>query len=726
MEPMMRPPLGGDAPAVEDQEDGFEAGAPDPGRFLNRELQWLAFNRRVLEEARRESHPLLERVKFEAIFASNLAEFFLIRFSGVHRQIIRGVAVPSPDGRTPAEQIGLLREAILPDLAEHRRCWNDDLLPRLRDEGISVEEFGGLGEMERRELHAVFEREIFPVLTPQAVDPGRPFPHISSGSLNLLVALRDEKGSERYARIKLPKVFPRFFPVPRVAEVPVAPHVRRFVWLEDVVSASLSTLFPGYLVEQAYPFQVLRDADLEIQEDEAPDLLATVAEGVEQRHFGVPVAILIHESTPSHIVRFLADHLELRPYQIFPEDGRVCMGDLMELYALDRRELKDAPFTPALPKDLAAGDSFADVLRRRDQILFHPYDSFSPVVDFLTWAARDPQVLAIKMTLYRVGHNSPVVEALMDARHHGKQVAAMVELKARFDEQNNIVWARALERVGVHVVYGLVGLKVHAKMCLVVRREPGGIRKYVHLGTGNYNPSTAGIYSDMGLFTADEDIGEDVASLFNVITGYARQKSYRKLLVAPGTLRRDVLERIDREVGRHRDFGDGYLAFKMNALVDPECIDALYRASQAGVRIDLQVRGMCCLRPGVPGLSETITVTSIVGRFLEHVRMYYFRAGGGAREELFLGSADLMERNLDRRVEVLFPVQDPALRRVLVDEVLKVHLEDTSRARLLSADGSYVPRRPREGEAAVHAQRRMLENRGIWHLAAGETERHGA
>ena len=706
-----------DPQGEKDREEGGEAGGGDPGRFLNRELQWLAFNRRVLEEAQRESHPLLERVKFEAIFASNLAEFFLIRFSGVHRQILRGVAVPSPDGRTPAEQIRLLREAILPDLAEHRRIWNEDLLPLLRDEGISVEPFEELREEEKQYLGDYFDREIFPVLTPQAVDPGRPFPHISSGSLNLLVALKDEKGNDRHARVKLPRAFPRFVPVPDV-DGEEEPRIKRFVWLEDLVAASLATLFPGYAVDQAYPFQLLRDADLEIQEDEAPDLLATVAEGVEQRYFGMPVAILIRQSTPERVVRFLADHLELRPYQIFPVDGRVCMGDLMELYALDRRDLKDVPFTPALPGDLARGESFAEVLRWRDQILFHPYDSFSPVVDFLTWAARDPQVLAIKMTLYRVGHNSPVVEALMDARHHGKQVAAMVELKARFDEKNNIVWARALERVGVHVVYGLVGLKVHAKMCLVVRRETGGIRKYVHLGTGNYNPSTASVYSDMGLFTADEDIGEDVASLFNVITGYARQKDYRKLLVAPGALRGEMRRRIDREIERHRRYGDGYLAFKMNALVDPECIDALYRASQAGVPIDLQVRGTCCLRPGVPGLSETITVTSIVGRFLEHVRMYYFRAGGGEDEELFLGSADLMERNLDRRVEVLFPIQDPALRRVLCDEVLQVHLKDTARARLLQPDGSYVPRYPREGEPGVHAQRRMVENRGIWHIPA--------
>ena len=409
---------------------------------------------------------------------------------------------------------------------------------------------------------------------------------------------------------------------------------------------------------------------------------------------------------------FLRKHLELAPYQIYPVDGRVCLSDLMELYGkVNRPDLKDLPFTPNLPKAVSLNVPFQEILRSHDLLLFHPYDSFSPVVDFLRWAARDPKVLAIKMTLYRVGKNSPIVETLMEARHNGKQVAVMVELKARFDEENNIVWARALERAGVHVVYGLVGLKVHAKMCLVIRREQGGIRRYVHLGTGNYNPSTAGIYTDIGLLSEDQVLGEDVASLFNVITGYGSGVRYQKILVAPEHLRQGMLSRISREIRCHQESGNGYIAFKMNSLVDRECILALYEASRAGVRVDLQVRGICCLVPGIPGVSETIRVTSIVGRFLEHSRLYYFRNGG--EEELLLGSADLMERNMDRRVEVLFPIEDEELRSML-KEVLRVHMEDNVQARELLPEGSYRALAPAEGEPPINAQNWMLEHRGMW------------
>ncbi len=688
-------------------------------QLFNRELQWLAFNDRVLEEAEKACHPLLERVKFLSIYASNLQEFFIIRFAGVFRQVWRGVTVPSKDGLSPLEQIGLIREAIAESLVRHRACWIDEVFPRLRGEGIRIEEYDVLGETEKDALHAYFRQEILPVLTPQGVDMGRPFPHISSGSLNLLVQIRDGDGTEHYARIKVPKTFPRFVPV-ETPEVP-APFSSdplrkqkdyRFVWLEDVVMAGVPSLFPGYEVVGAWPFQLLRDADLEIQEDEAPDLLETVSEVVEQRFFGVPVAILLDWRIPEKIQHFLRKHLELAPYQVYPVDGRVCLSDLMELYGkVNRSDLKDIPFTPNLPRAVSLNVPFQEILRSDDLLLFHPYDSFSPVTDFLRWAARDPKVLAIKMTLYRVGKNSPVVEALMEARHNGKQVAAMVELKARFDEENNIVWARALERAGVHVVYGLMGLKVHAKMCLVIRREQGGIRRYVHLGTGNYNPSTAGIYTDIGLFSEDQVLGEDVASLFNVITGYGHGVRYQKLLVAPEHLRQGMLSRISREIRRHREHRDGYIAFKMNSLVDRESIFALYEASREGVRIDLQVRGICSLVPGVPGMSETIRVTSMVGRFLEHSRIYYFRNGG--EEEILLGSADLMERNMDRRVEVLFPVEDPELRNVL-KEILRVHLDDNVQLRELLPDGSYRPIARGREEPRISAQEWMLEQRGMW------------
>ncbi len=689
-------------------------------QLFNRELQWLAFNDRVLEEAEKSCHPLLERVKFLSIYASNLQEFFIIRFAGVYRQIVRGVTVPSKDGLSPLEQMNLIRETTAVSLGRHRSCWINHVFPRLQEENIHIEEYAALSEEEKEKLRSYFHQEIFPVLTPQGVDVGRPFPHISSGSLNLLVQIRDGAGKEHYARIKVPKTFPRFILVespemllPLSAETSSRGKRYRFVWLEDVVMEGVPSLFPGYEVVEAWPFQLLRDADLEIQEDEAPDLLETVSEVVEQRFFGIPVAILLDWRIPERIQNFLRKHLELAPYQVYPVDGRVCLSDLIELYGkINRPDLKDPPFTPNLPRAVGVNMPFQEILRRHDLLLFHPYDSFSPVVDFLRWAARDPKVLAIKMTLYRVGKNSPVVEALMEARHNGKQVAAMVELKARFDEENNIVWARALERAGVHVVYGLAGLKVHSKMCLVIRRERGGIRRYVHLGTGNYNPSTAGIYTDVGLLSEDQILGEDAASLFNVITGYGQGVRYQKLLVAPEDLRKGMLARISREIRRHEEHGDGYLAFKMNSLVDTECILALYEASRAGVRIDLQVRGICSLVPGVPGMSETIRVTSIVGRFLEHSRFYYFR-NGGEEEELLLGSADLMERNMDRRVEVLFPVEDPELRKGLL-EILTVHLKDNVQARELLSDGSYRHLAPKEGEPRINAQEWMLEHRGMW------------
>ncbi len=708
------------APGVASQPTGPESVSPDlgqPSLYINRELSWLEFNRRVLGEALDPSLPLLERVKFLAIFGGNLDEFFMVRVSGLRRQMQMGVVEAPPDGMTPVAQLAAIREALLPLLDKSVACWREDLKPRLTEAGINVLSYGELKKKQRELLRRHFKGEIFPVLTPLAFDPGHPFPHISSLSLNLAVVVNDPLQGERFARLKVPDTLPRLLRIPdeekaESYEKSGLEEVRgfNFVWLEEVVAANLDLLFPGLEVAGAYPFRLTRDADPEIEEDEGADLLTAMAEVVEQRHFGSAVRLEIDSEMPARIRGLLIKNLSLEPFQVFSKDSPIGLAGLAEIAGLDRPDLKDPPFLPVVPPPLAG--TLVPVLRQRDAVLYHPYDSFAPTVNFVEQAARDPQVVAIKMTLYRVGPNSPLVEALTEARQNDKQVSALVELKARFDEENNIGWARALERAGVHVVYGVLGLKTHAKICLVVRREERGIRRYVHLATGNYNPATARVYSDLGLFTCDPEIAEDVSDLFNALTGYSRKESYRKLLVAPGGLRQAILDRIERETASHAEKGEGYLAFKMNALVDPACIRALYRASQAGVRVDLQVRGICCLRPGVPGVSQTVSVTSVVGRFLEHTRLYYFRNGGA--EELLVGSADLMPRNLDGRVEVLFPIEDERLRRALRDDVLFTHLKDNQKSHLLLPDGTYERVQPADGEEPLDSQRRLLERGGSW------------
>jgi polyphosphate kinase len=697
----------------------------DPSLYINRELGWLQFNRRVLEEALDERHPLLERVKFLSIFSSNLDEFFMIRVSGLRRQVEARTLKTPPDGMTPVEQLAAIRRELLSELSRQSDCWHFDLLPKLRQAGIEVLNYDDLKSKQRKLLRRYFEQEIFPVLTPLAFDPGHPFPHISNLSMNLAVVINDPIHGELFARLKVPDTFPRLLRIPSEEKADEYERLgltevksNSFVWLEQVVAANLDMLFPGLDIAATYPFRVTRDADQEIEEDEAADLLATIEESVRMRRFGLAVRLEVDNDMPDRVRDVLTTNLGLAPYQVYTGDDPLGKADLLELAGIDRPDLRDRPFQPAVPPPLATGESIFSVIRRRNILLYHPYDSFTPVVDFIREAARDPDVLAIKQTLYRVGPNSPVVNALMKARENGKQVAVLVELKARFDEENNIVWARALERAGVHVVYGLVGLKTHAKMCLVVRRERDGIIRYVHMGTGNYNGVTARIYTDMGYFTSDPVIAADVSRLFNALTGYSREDEYRKLLVAPGMMRQQILDRIEREIERHRQHGDGYLAFKMNALVDKPCIQALYRASQAGVKVDLQVRGICCLRPGVPGVSENITVSSIVGRFLEHPRIYYFRNGG--QEEVLLGSADLMPRNLDNRVENLFPVDDPHLLDALRDQILGVHLEDNVQARRMLPDGSYERVQPRDGEPELNSQLWMVEHRGVWHNGGNE------
>ena len=701
------------------QASGEAVDLNDPGLYINRELSWLQFNHRVLEEALDKRHPLLERIKFLAIFASNLDEFFMIRVSGLRRQLAVGALAAPPDGMTPAEQLAAIRRELLPELSRQYDCWHYDLLPKLREAGIKILNYNELKRKQRKLLRRYFKQEIFPVLTPLAFDPAHPFPHISNLSINLAVVINDPQHGERFARLKVPGTFPRLLRIPSEEKADEYQSLglaqatsNNLVWLEEVVVANLDMLFPGMEVVTAYPFRITRDADPEIEEDEAADLLTAIQESVRMRHFGSAVRLEVDGAMSERVRDILVANLGLAPYQVYTADGPIGLADLMDLMDADRPDLKDPPFQPAVPPSLTTEESIFSVIRRHNILLYHPYDSFAPVVDFLREAARDPDVLAIKQTLYRVGPNSPVVAALMKARENGKQVAVLVELKARFDEENNIVWARALERAGVHVVYGLVGLKTHTKLLLVVRREGDGVTRYVHMSTGNYNDVTACLYSDIGFFTSDPDIGADVSDLFNALTGYSTKQDYRKLLVAPGTMRQEILDRIEREIERQQQHGDGYLAFKMNALVDKKCIQALYRASQAGVKVDLQVRGICCLRPGVPGVSENITVTSIVGRFLEHPRIFYFRNGG--EEEILLGSADLMPRNLDRRVEQLFPVEDSNLRASLYQYILQIHLKDNMQARLLLPDGSYERVQPQDGEPELNSQLWMIEHRGLW------------
>ncbi len=686
-----------------------------PSLFINRELSWIEFNSRVLEEAMDTGHPLIERVKFLSIFSNNLDEFFMIRVSGLRRQMIRGVREAPPDGMSPSRQLAGIHRNLEPLLHRQAWLWHQDIVPALAGHGIHIRTYDSLTPVQKGALGDLFRTGIYPVLTPLAFDTSHPFPFISNLSLNLAVTVRDPgSGKDHFARLKVPtNLFPRLIRVPAGREGPdLEPDEICLVFLEDVIAAHLGMLFPGFDVADVHPFRVTRDADLEIEEDEAGDLLTAVEESVEQRRTGSPVRVEVSPGMPESLCAMIGKKLGLPPSTFYTVDPPLGMADLSFFTSLDRPDLKDTPFIPAVPAAIRDGDRLFTTLRNRDLLLFHPYESFMPVIDFLRQAARDPDVLAIKITLYRVGRDSPIVDALLEARENGKAVAALIELKARFDEENNITWARALERAGVHVVYGIPGLKVHAKICMVVRREKDGIRTYVHMGTGNYNAQTSRVYTDFGFFSTDVEIGADAADLFNSLTGCARIASYRKLLVAPAGIRAGILARIEREIGRHRESGDGRIIFKMNALVDRECITALYRASQAGVPIDLQVRGICCLRPGIEGVSENITVTSIVGRFLEHSRVYYFRNGG--EEEFLVGSADLMPRNLDRRVEILFPVFDPVIRDGLRDLIIPVHLRDNVKGRILLPDGTYrrVDREP--GESVVNAQEWCVRNRGAW------------
>lgn len=692
----------------------------DPRLFLNREINWIDFDSKVLEEAMAPSTPLLEQLKFLSIFFNNLDEFFMVRVSALLEQYRSGVPSLAPDGMSPSKQLALIRKRVLPLIAAAQEYWSKSLRPRLKEAGLRFVEYEDLGDKHKNFLEGYFKNEIYPVLTPQAIDPGRPFPMISNLSLNFLVQLADPQKGTRFARIKVPKNLSRFIFLPRNKEAKsyeslgFSPNARQcdVLLVEALVAQHLHLLFPGLQVVAAATFRITRNTDVEIDEDESSDLLETVKDLVDRRTFGEVVRLEVSSGVPKDIFLFLVRNFRLAPFQIYKRRGPLDFAGMMDLCSVDRPDLKDEPLLPRTPPPFSERTPPYSVLRKRDAVVYHPYDSFGPVLDFVRRAAVDPKVVAIKQTLYRVGNESPVVDALMTARKNGKQVTAVVELKARFDEERNINWAEALEDVGVHVVYGLVGFKIHAKMCLVIRRESEGVRRYAHIGTGNYNPSTAKVYSDLGLFTADKAICADVTDLFNAITGYSRKGDYRQLLVSPHTTRSGIVSRIERETAKHKESGDGYIALKMNQLVDKECIQALYRASQAGVRVRLQIRGICCLRPGVPGVSETIEVTSIVGRFLEHARVFYFRNGGD--DEMYIGSADLMPRNLDRRVEVLVPVREKVLRETLLRDMLEPHLADTAKAWKLSVDGAYSRIAPAEGTPAVDSQKIMMQHSKGW------------
>ena len=677
------------------------AGAPrnlkDPELYINRELSLIDFQRRVLEEAQDASNPLLDRLMFLSFVGSNIDEFFMVRVAGLKRQIEKGVVETGPDGMTPSEQLRAIRASAIRLYRASYDTWRRELVPALSEAGIRILDYAELSEEQLAIVNAYFQDTIFPTLTPLAFDPGRPFPHISNLSLNLAVVLRDQKGIEHFARVKIPDTLPALVPVAPLAPVSKMKSKARaggkeqsFVWIEQLVVANLPTLFPGMEILQAHPFHVTRDADVAIQDLEAGDLLEVVEEGVWQRRFADVVRVEITEDMPSAVLEILATNMELEPEDVYKISGPLSLVRVRQLARLDRPDLKFVPFVPAMPPALTKEedeDIFTDI-RRGDILMQHPFESFQPVVTLLQKAARDPNVLAIKITLYRVGRNAPVVDALLEAAENGKQVAVLLELKARFDEESNIGWARKLEEYGVHVVYGLMGLKVHCKALLIVRREGDVIRRYAHLSTGNYNSVTAQLYTDIGMLTCDNEIGADCTDLFNFLTGYSAKSKYRKLLVAPVSLRSRFVELIDREIEHQKSGRGGHLILKMNALVDREMIRALYRASQAGVKVQLLVRGICCLRPGVPGVSENITVTSIVGRFLEHSRIYYFHNGG--EDEVYLGSADLMPRNLNSRVEVIFPVGDPDLIKIVRDSILGTYLKEQAKARHMLPDGKYL------------------------------------
>lgn len=672
------------------------APAPEQ-RLLNRELSLIEFFRQVLEEARDERNPLLERLRFLTIFSSIVDEFFMVRVSGLKEEVEHGYVHPSPDGLTAGEQLEEIRNRLEPMFAAQMQALREEILPPLEQQGIVIARYDSLSRAEHERADEYFAQHVFPVLTPLAVDPAHPFPYISGLSLNFGIMVKsadsdaDEKGS--FVRLKVPPLLPGLI---QLFDEP------KFVPLSDIIAANLSSLFPGMTVLNAYTFRVTRDADIDIREDEAEDLLRALQKVLRKRRFGSPVRLEIEAGMPNEMAAYLMESIGVEPHDVYVIDGPLNIQDYANLCDLDRPNLKYPPLRTLIPAPLKDQKSIFDAIKRRDVMLHHPYTDYSVVIDFLRAAALDPNVVAIKICLYRTGAQSEIGEVLRQAGEMGKQVTALIELKARFDEENNIEWAQRLERSGVHVVYGLVGLKTHSKIGLVVRREGETLRRYVHIATGNYNPTSSSNFTDFGVFTADEEIGQDASEFFNYLTGYSDQKEYRKLLVSPVNLREKLNELIARESAHAKAGRPGRIIAKLNRIADADLIERLYEASEAGVSIDLIVRGICMLRPGVPGLSENIRVRSVVGRFLEHSRLMYFLNDGN--EEVYLGSADWMVRNLDRRVEVVTPVEDPGFKKYLKEDVLQAYLRDNVNARELQTDGSYVRVPPAGGVEPFDSQ----------------------
>lgn len=693
--------------------------------FINREISWVRFNQRVLEEAMDTDHPLLERVKFLAICGSNLDEFFMCRLSRVRKKHLHGSSkISTDDDMSPQEVIEETRQLIL-DLGRHYDLlWSSDILPALAKEGIRILTPSDLTESQKDNLRTHFREKVYPTLTPLAIDVAHPFPFISNMSLSLAVVLEGLDGKRKLARVRVNSdLFPRFIEIPQTPVGVTAPPcrngpvTRNLISIEDLTAMNLDLLFPNITILGSYQLRVTRDAEIAIVPDEYHDLLVAVKQGVKSRRTGRPIRLEVSSSMPRDLRDFFAKNLELTEDFVYTTDTFLGYVDLWQLKGLDRPDLKDVEFQPHIPKQLREEMDLFTAIRQRDWLLYHPYDDFTIIVNLLRQAALDPMVLAIKITLYRIDKRSPVIDALIEARQNGKNVAVLVELKAKFDEENNINWARALENAGVHVIYGLPDLKVHIKLLLIVRKEGDSIVHYSHLSSGNYNTITSRIYGDIGYLTSNPTMGVEVRELFNTLTGYSNKDDYHHLLVAPKALKTEIVKRIQREVETHRRSGGGYILFKLNGLVERKIISELYRASRSGVRIDLNVRGLCCLVPGIKNLSETITVNSIVGRFLEHTRIYYFRNGGD--EEILLGSSDMMPRNLKKRVEVLFSIPEKRLIRPIMEHILWVHLNDTVKSRLLQPDCTYVRARSAPGRPPLNSQSWLIEHRGIWHEMRG-------
>ena len=688
---------------VESASPTVKAETPVYARFINRDLSLLEFFRSVLDEGRDESIALLERLKFLAIFASNMDEFFMIRVSGLKEKLRQGVDV-SPDGYTRPELMKAIREKVLELSALHMDTLKNDVLPALAAEGVSVEKYSDLSSSERDRLDIYFDEHISPVLTPQAVDPTHPFPYISGGPLNIGLYVKPKLTkrvartfaklcSEFFVRIEIPSFLPRFVPVGDATET-------RFVLIEELIKANIKKLAPEADNSKCHLFRITRDGDVEIREAETEDLLETMEENLKERRFGDVVRLEVSTCMPRETVEYLEKSLKIEADDVYTVDGPLNVTDFWKIVGLNRPDLKEAPIRSKPLDILNTEESIFEVIKREDVVLHHPYNPYSTVTEMIRHAANDPDVLAIKMCLYRIGEDSPIAPLLIKASENGKQVTALIEIKARFDEANNIEWGKRLEEAGVHVVYGLLGLKTHAKTTLIIRREGEKLQRYVHLATGNYNPATSTVYTDLGLLTADEQIGADVSALFNYLTVYTEPQNINKLLIAPINLRESMRRLIDREIENAKLGKRAKIIAKINRLADAEIVNKLYEASQAGVEIDLIVRGVCTLRPGIPGVSDNIRVRSVVGRLLEHSRIYFFENGGD--NEVYLGSSDWMPRNLDRRVEVLAPIEDRRIRRFLIDEYLETYLKDTAKARILQPDGYYT--RPERDDNAVDAQ----------------------